>query len=99
MEYGTPRAPLSERLRRSAQNPFVAALLGGFVVLIAVLILAVAGVFGGGDKTTIVQQTPIPQPSVADAKSGSGLSVHQIYVKDGPGVAFVRAEVVQRTQS
>jgi S1-C subfamily serine protease len=76
----------------------VAALLGGFVVLVAVLILAVAGVFGGDDKTTIVQ-SPISQSSVADSKSGSGLSVHQIYVKDSPGVAFIRAEVVQRTQS
>jgi S1-C subfamily serine protease len=98
MAYGTPRPPLSERLRRSAQNPFVAALLGGLVVLVAVLILAAAGVFGGGDKTTIVQ-SPISQSSVADSKSGSGLSVHQIYVKDASGVAFVRAEVVQRTQS
>jgi S1-C subfamily serine protease len=76
----------------------VAALLGGLVVLVAVLILAAAGVFGGGDKTTIVQ-SPISQSSVPDSKTGSGLSVHQIYSKDSPGVAFVRAEVVQRTQS
>jgi S1-C subfamily serine protease len=76
----------------------VAALLGGLVVLAAVLVLAAAGVFGGSDKTTIVQ-SPISQSSVADSKSGSGLSVHQIYVKDSPGVAFIRAEVVQRTQS
>jgi S1-C subfamily serine protease len=99
MAYGTPRPPASERLRQAVQHPFVAALLGGLVVLIAVLILAAAGVFGGGDKTTIVQ-SPISQSSVADSKSsGSGLSVHQIYLKDSPGVAFIRAEVVQRTQS
>jgi S1-C subfamily serine protease len=98
MAYGTPRPPLVERLRQSAQHPFVAALLGGLVVLIAVLILAATGVIGGTDKTTIVQ-SPISQPSVADSKSGSGLSVHQIYAKDSPGVAFIRAEVVQRTES
>ena len=100
MAYGTPRPPASERLRQAVRHPFVAALLGGLVVLIAVLILAAAGVFGGGDKTTIVQ-SPISQSSVADSKNsgGSGLSVHQIYVKDSPGVAFVRAEVVQASQS
>jgi S1-C subfamily serine protease len=89
---------LADRLRRSAQHPFVAALLGGLVVLVAVLILAATDVIGGGDKTTIVQ-SPISQPSVADSKDGSGLSVHDIYRKDSPGVAFIRAEVVQQTES
>jgi S1-C subfamily serine protease len=97
MAYGTPRPPLSERLRRAAQHPFIAALLGGLVVLVAVLILAAAGVFGGDDKTTVVQ-SPISQSSVADSKS-PGLSVHDIYAKDAPGVAFVRAEVIQRSDS
>jgi S1-C subfamily serine protease len=97
MAYGTPRPPLSERLRRAAQHPFVAALLGGLVVLIAVLILAAAGVFGGDDKTTVVQ-SPLSQSSVADSKI-PGLSVHGIYAKDAPGVAFIRAEVIQRSDS
>ncbi len=97
MAYGTPRPPFIERLRRAAQHPFVAALLGGFVVLVAVLILAAAGVFGGDDKTTIVQ-SPLSQSSVADSKM-PGLSVHEIYAKDAPGVAFVRAEVIQRSDS
>ena len=97
MAYGTPRPPLTERLRRAAQHPFVAALLGGLVVLVAVLILAAAGVFGGEDKTTVVQ-SPLAQSSVADSKV-PGLSVHEIYAKDAPGVAFVRAEVIQRSNS
>src|ERR687888_239484 len=97
MAYGSPRPPLGERVRHTAQQPFVAALLGGLVVLIAVLILAAAGVFGSEKKTTIVQN-PIAPSSVADSKN-PGLSVNQIYRKDAPGVAFVRAEVVQRTES
>jgi S1-C subfamily serine protease len=97
MAYGTPRPPLSEQLRRTAQHPFVAALLGGLVVLIAVLILAAAGVIGGEDKTTVVQ-SPVSQPSVADSKT-PGLTVNDIYKKDSPGVAFIRAEVVQRSDS
>jgi S1-C subfamily serine protease len=88
---------MNERLRRAAQHPFVAALLGGLVVLIAVLILVAAGVIGGDDKTTIVQN-PVSQSTVADSKS-PGLTVNGIYKKDGPGVAFIRAEVVQRSQS
>jgi len=99
MAYGTPRPSVSDRLRQSAQNPFVAALLGGGVVLIAVLILAAVGVIGGSEKKTTIVQSPISQSNVADSKSGNGLSVHQIYEKDSPGVAFIRAEVVQRTQS
>jgi S1-C subfamily serine protease len=97
MADGTPRPPLTVRLRRAAQQPFIAALLGGLVVLVAVLILAAAGVFGSDDKTTIVQ-SPISQSSVADSKN-PGLSVHDIYAKDAPGVAFVRAEVIQRSES
>jgi S1-C subfamily serine protease len=99
MAYGTPRPPVTDRLRRSAQNPFVAGLLGGGVVLIAVLILAATGVIGGSEKKTTIVQSPISPSAVADSKSGNGLSVHQIYEKDSPGVAFIRAEVVQRTQS
>src|SRR4051794_40753942 len=98
MAYGSPRPPLDERLRRWAQNPFVAGLLGGLVVLVAVLVLALAGVLGGDDKTTIVQ-SPVSQSSSEADSNTPGLTVHQIYVKDSPGVAFVRAEVVQQSQS
>jgi S1-C subfamily serine protease len=97
MAYGTPRPPIGERLRRAAQHPFVAGLLGGLVVLIVVLILAATGVIGGEDKTTVVQ-APVSQSSVADSKS-PGLTVNDIYKKDSPGVAFIRAEVVQRSDS
>jgi len=98
MASGTPRPPIDERLRQAVQHPFVAALLGGAVVLIGVLILAAAGVIGG-DTTKTVVQAPISQPSgVADSKT-PGLTVNQIYKKDSPGVAFVRAEVVQQSQS
>jgi S1-C subfamily serine protease len=79
------------------QHPFVSALLGGLVVLIAVLILAATGAIGGDDKTTILQ-SPVSQSSVADSKT-PGLTVNGIYKKDSPGVAFIRAEVVQRSDS
>jgi len=90
---------MSDRLRQSAQNPFVAALLGGGVVLVAVLILAAAGVIGGSEKKTTIVQNPIAPSTSADTKGGNTLTVHQIYKKDSSGVAFIRAEVIQRTQS
>jgi S1-C subfamily serine protease len=79
------------------QHPFVAALLGGLVVLIAVLILSATGAIGGEDKTTVIQ-SPVSDSSVADSKT-PGLTVNGIYRKDSPGVAFIRAEVVQRSDS
>jgi S1-C subfamily serine protease len=97
MAYGTPRPPLDERLRRAVQHPFVAALLGGLVVLIAVLILAATGAIGGETKTTVIQ-SPVTDASVPDSKT-SGLTVNGIYRRDAPGVAFIRAEVVQRSNS
>src|SRR5690348_15086506 len=99
MAYGTPRPPVSDRLRQSARHPFVAALLGGGVVLVAVLLLAAVGVIGGSEKKTTIVQNPIAPSTVADSKNGNALTVHQIYAKDSPGVAFIRAEVIQRTQS
>jgi S1-C subfamily serine protease len=98
MAYGSPRPPLDERLRRAVQHPFVSALLGGLVVLVAVLILAATGAIGGGDKKTTIIQSPVSNASVPDSKT-PGLTVNGIYRKDSPGVAFVRAEVVQRTSS
>jgi S1-C subfamily serine protease len=95
--YG-PRPPLTERLRTAAQHPFVAALLGGLVVLVLGLILIAADVVGGEEKTTVVQ-SPISQPTSNASSPSKGLTVNQVYDQASPGVAFVRAEVVQRTDS
>jgi S1-C subfamily serine protease len=76
----------------------VAALLGGLVVLVAVLILAATGAIGGGETKTTVIQSPVTNASAPDSKN-PGLTVNGIYRKDAPGVAFIRAEVVQRSNS
>ena len=79
------------------RTPLVAvlcALLGGAAG--AGLVLALDGDDGGGETRTVVQQAPL-------ARGGSGgdgaLSPAEIYKRDSPGVVFIRAEVVQRTQS
>ena len=52
---------------------------------------------GGGRTTTIVEQAPLS--SATDASSSSkGLTARDIYKRDAPGVAFIRADIVQKSQ-
>jgi S1-C subfamily serine protease len=98
MAFYGPRPPLMERLRTAARHPFVAALLGGLVVLLLGVVLIAAGAVGGEDKTTVVQ-SPIAEPATNASSSSKGLTVNQIYDQAGPGVAYVRAEVVQQSDN
>ena len=53
---------------------------------------------GGGRTTTVVEQAPLG--SATDASSSSkGLTARDIYKRDAPGVVFIRADVVQKSQS
>src|SRR6185437_7776430 len=82
-------------MKRSFAIPFVSALLGGAIV---VAVVAAFGDLGGSEKTiTTVQAAPIA-PSNASAQN-KGLTPHDIYVKDAPGVAFVTSTIVQKTES
>jgi S1-C subfamily serine protease len=91
-----PRPPVTDRLARAARNPFVAGLLGGLVVLI-VGVIAVAAGWVGDEQTTVVQ-APVSS-SVGNAGEGQGLTVNEIYKRDGPGVVFISAEVTRQQQS
>jgi S1-C subfamily serine protease len=71
------------------------ALLGGAAG--AGLVLALDGDEGGGETRTVVQQAPLSKGS-GDGDDGA-LTPAEIYKRDSPGVVFIRAEVVQRTQS
>jgi S1-C subfamily serine protease len=80
-----------------AQNPFIAAILGGLVVLVVGAIAVAAGWIGKDE--TIVQQ-PLGQAATnQSAGNESGLTINDIYERDGPGVVFIRAEIVERVQS
>src|ERR1700733_8432866 len=76
--------------------PFIAALLGGGVV---VAVVAAAGGFEKNQATSVttVQAAPIA-PSNASLHT-AGLTPHQVYERDAPGVAFVTSTVVQRSES
>jgi len=84
-------------MKRTFLIPFIAALLGGGVV---VAVVAAAG--GLGESKTVVttvQAQALPAtPSNASQRS-VGLTPHEVYVRDAPGVAFVTSTVVQKTES
>ena len=73
-------------MKRTFAIPFIAALLGGGIV---VAVIAAFGDLGGtGKSVTTVQAAPIA-PSNA-SQQNKGLTPHDIYVKDAPGVVFVK---------
>jgi S1-C subfamily serine protease len=76
------------------RSPFVSALLGGIVVAVALLVL---GVVGRRETQTVVQEAPLATQPASDA--ASGLTAHEIYARDAPGVVFVRAIAVQQVQN
>jgi S1-C subfamily serine protease len=82
-------------MKRLFAIPFVSALVGGGLV---VAVIAATGGLGASQKTvTVVQAAPIA-PSNASQQS-TGLTPHQIYEKDAPGVAFVTSTIVRQTES
>jgi S1-C subfamily serine protease len=84
-------------MKRMFLIQFVSALLGGGVV---VAVLAAAGDLGESKKTivTTVEAAAPAAPSNASERT-VGLSPHEAYVRDAPGVAFVTSTIVQKTES
>src|SRR5271155_2529562 len=77
--------------------PFVSALVGGGVV---VAVIAAAGGLGERTKTvvTTVEASAPAAPTNASQRT-SGMTPHEAYVRDAPGVAFVTSTVVQKSES
>jgi S1-C subfamily serine protease len=84
-------------MRTVLRSPFVAALIGGGVVAVVLLLV---GVGGDGATTTVVQQSPVASPSGthAAATAEQGLTAHDIYERDAPGVVHIRS-VLKATAS
>lgn len=85
------------------KTSFAAAVLGGAVTA---AVLVSSGVVDGGMTTTVIQQAPLSRMAAADApqtvsdsSEAGGLTAREIYRRDAPGVVFVRAQVVKRSQS
>jgi len=78
--------------------PFLSALFGGGIV---VAVVAAAGDLGKSQTTTVttVQAAAPITPSNASQQKTIGLTPHEVYVRDAPGVAFVTSTVVQKGES
>ena len=83
-------------MKRTFLIPFISALVGGAVVV--AVVAAFGGLSNSSKTVTTVQAAPIA-PSNASQKPASGLTPHDIYVRDAPGVAFVTSTVVQKSES
>jgi S1-C subfamily serine protease len=83
-------------MKRTILLPLVSALLGGGIV---VAVVAAAGGLGEGATTTVttVQASPVAPSNVA--QTTTGLTPHDVYVRDAPGVAYVTSTIVQKSES
>jgi S1-C subfamily serine protease len=81
-------------MRALIRSPFVSALLGGLVVAAVFL---VTGITGHRDTKTIVDEAPVSAEPASSTRSG--LTAHEIYVRDAPGVVFVRAQEIEQVQN
>jgi S1-C subfamily serine protease len=84
-------------MKRTFLIPLLSALIGGGLV---VAVVAAAGDLGSSSKTvTIVQQASTPVAPSNASQQGGGLTPHQIYERDAPGVALVTSTIVKQTES
>jgi S1-C subfamily serine protease len=81
--------------RSSFLVPFIAAVIGGG--LVAAVVAAAGGFDNGSSTVTTVQAVPVA-PTNASQRT-VGLTPHQIYERDAPGVAFVTSTIVQKGES
>jgi S1-C subfamily serine protease len=54
---------------------------------------------GGGHTTTVVQQAPLRGDDTSSGSKSAGLTPRDIYKRAAPGVVFIRAQVVENSQS
>jgi S1-C subfamily serine protease len=86
-------------LRRFIGTTFGSAVTGGLVVLVAGLVLIETGAIDTDGDNTSASASVAPAALARPASSGDALTVNDIYKRDAPGVAYVKADVVQQTQS
>jgi len=86
--------------KTSRTSHLLSGLLGGIAAVLMGALLIAFDVIDTGDEKSSSQegQAPLVQPveegEPASSDDGEGLSVNQIYDRDGPGVAFIQAKGV-----
>ena len=82
---------------RFRTSQVLSGVLGGLIVLVLGAVLIATDVIDTGDTTReVVRQAPLTQ-AVAD--SDEGLTVTDIYDRDGPGVVFIQSDIPSQTTS
>jgi S1-C subfamily serine protease len=80
--------------RTSTSSHIVSGVLGGLVAVVVGAILIATGAIHTGETKTVVREGEIGGAAPIRGDRGtSGATVHQIYTRVGPGVAFVQASV------
>src|SRR5919202_89746 len=74
------------------------AVLSAVLGCVAAVAIVAAFNLGGGHTTTVIQQAPLRGDDTSSGSS-SGLTPRDIYKRVAPGVVFIRAQVVENTQS
>jgi S1-C subfamily serine protease len=82
-------------MKRLFAIPLLAALIGAGIV---VAVLAAAGDLGKNQTTVTALQAAPAAPTNASVIT-HGLTPHEVYVRDAPGVAFVTSTIVQKSES
>ena len=74
--------------------------LGGVVAVVIGAVLIATGVIDTGDNSSSSSgPATLAAPRSESSSSGGALTVHDIYRKVGPGVAFIQSEIVQQTSN
>jgi S1-C subfamily serine protease len=82
-------------MKRTFVTSLISAVIGGGIV---VAVVAAAGGLGASQKTvTSIQAAPLA-PSNASSET-KGLTPHNIYERDAPGVVYVTSTIVKRSES
>jgi S1-C subfamily serine protease len=86
-----------DAMKRIWNSPLGAAVIGGLVVGLLGGIAIAAGWIDSNDDSDGVPlaQAPLVKPG-ANSSNGSGLTVHDIYQRTAPGVAFIQSQVAQQ---
>jgi S1-C subfamily serine protease len=83
-------------MKRLIAIPFVSAVIGGGI---AVGAIAIAGGLNSNTTTTVTTLQSAPAAPTNASQVTKGLTPHEIYVRDAPGVAYVTSTVVQKSES
>jgi S1-C subfamily serine protease len=95
----TPRGSQSGARRPAAASNLISGVAGGLIVLALGATLLGTGVINTGHTTREIIRDVRPQASAVVQADGSSVSVAEIYRRTAPGVVFVTARIVTRTDS